>query len=54
MDTAPNEKGNTSSGGTKPAKLETGAMINVPFFVETGEIIRLNPKTKEYQDRVKS
>jgi elongation factor P len=54
VDTAPNEKGNTSSGGTKPAKLETGAMINVPFFVETGEIIRLNPKTKEYQDRVKS
>jgi elongation factor P len=54
IDTAPNEKGNTSSGGTKPAKLETGAMINVPFFVENGETIRLNPKTKEYQDRVKS
>lgn len=54
VETAPNEKGNTSSGGTKPAKLETGATINVPFFVETGETIRLNPQEKKYQDRVKS
>jgi elongation factor P len=53
VDTAPNEKGNTSSGGTKPATLETGAVINVPFFVENGEKIRLNPRTREYQDRVK-
>lgn len=52
-DTAPNEKGNTSSGGTKPAVLETGATINVPFFVEQGEKVRVNPNTKEYQDRVK-
>ena len=50
---APNEKGNTSSGGSKPATLETGAVINIPFFVEQGETIRLNPRTKEYQDRVK-
>jgi elongation factor P len=54
VETAPNEKGNTSSGGSKPAKLETGAVINVPFFVEQGEKIRLNPQTREYQDRVKS
>lgn len=53
-ETAPNEKGNTSSGGTKPATLETGATINVPFFVESGETIRVNPRTKEYQDRVKA
>lgn len=53
VETAPNEKGNTSSGGTKPAKLETGATINVPFFVEQGETIRVNPQTKQYQDRVK-
>lgn len=52
-ETAPNEKGNTSSGGTKPAKLETGATINVPFFIETGEKIRVNPIEKKYQDRVK-
>lgn len=54
VECAPNEKGNTSSGGSKPATLETGAVINVPFFVENGEVIRLNPRTKEYQDRVKS
>lgn len=53
LETAPNEKGNTSSGGTKPATLETGATINIPFFIETGEVIRVNPKTREYQDRVK-
>lgn len=53
-DTAPNEKGNTSSGGTKPAELETGATINVPFFIEIGEMIRVNPLTREYQDRAKS
>ena len=52
-ETAPNEKGNTSSGGTKPATLETGAVINIPFFIETGEKIRLNPRTREYQDRAK-
>ena len=52
-ETAPNEKGNTSSGGTKPATLETGAVVNVPFFVESGEKIRLNPRTREYQDRAK-
>ena len=52
-ETAPNEKGNTSSGGTKPATLETGATINIPFFIETGEFIRVNPQTREYQDRVK-
>lgn len=53
VDCAPNEKGNTSSGGSKPATLETGAVIHVPFFVENGETIRLNPRTREYQDRVK-
>ncbi len=55
IDTAPNEKGNTSSGGGgKPATLETGAVIQIPFFVDVGETIRVNPKTREYQDRVKS
>ncbi len=54
VDTAPNEKGNTATGGGgKPATLETGAIINVPFFVNQGELIRVNPHTREYQDRVK-
>jgi elongation factor P len=54
QDTAPNEKGNTSSGGSKPAILETGASIDIPFFVNIGDKIRLNPQTREYQDRVKA
>ena len=53
VECAPNEKGNTSSGGTKPATLETGAVINIPFFIEMGETIRVNPLTREYQHRVK-
>lgn len=53
-ETAPNEKGNTSSGGSKPATLETGANVDVPFFVNIGDKIRLNPQTREYQDRVKA
>ncbi len=52
IETAPNEKGNTAGGG-KPAKLETGAVITIPFFVNEGEVIRVNPITREYQDRVK-
>lgn len=52
VDTPPSEKGNTSQGGTKPAKLETGAVVNVPFFVTNGTIIRVDTRTNEYLDRV--
>lgn len=52
VDTPPSEKGNTSQGGTKPAKLETGAVVNVPFFVVNGTIIRVDTRTNEYLDRV--
>ena len=51
VDTPPAEKGNTSQGGTKPAKTETGAIINVPFFVVNGDIIRIDTRTNEYLDR---
>jgi elongation factor P len=37
----------------KPAKVETGAMVNVPLFVNEGELIRVNTKTGEYVERVK-
>lgn len=50
-DTPPSEKGNTSQGGTKPATLETGAMVNVPFFVSNGDKIRVDTRTNEYLDR---
>ena len=52
IDTPPAEKGNTAQGGTKPATLETGAVVNVPFFVTTGTVIRVDTRTNEYLDRV--
>ncbi|MFM7468425.1 MAG: elongation factor P [Vampirovibrionales bacterium] len=51
VDTPPNEKGNTSSGGTKPATLETGAVVNVPFFVVNGDKIRVDTRNNSYIDR---
>jgi len=51
VDTPPAEKGNTAQGGTKPATTETGAVINVPFFVSNGDIIRVDTRTNEYLDR---
>ncbi len=48
----PGEKGNTVQGSTKPAKVETGAMVNVPFFVQQNEKIRIDTRTGEYMTRV--
>lgn len=50
-DTPPAEKGNTAQGGTKPAILETGAQVNVPFFISNGDRIRVDTRTNEYLDR---
>lgn len=52
VDTPPSEKGNTSSGGTKPAKMETGAVVNVPFFVNNGDVLRVDTRNNSYLDRV--
>ena len=52
VDTPPAEKGNTAQGGTKPATLETGAVVNVPFFVANGDKIRVDTRTNQYLDRV--
>lgn len=46
-------KGATAQGGNKMATLETGAQINVPMFIEQGEVIRVNTETGEYVERVK-
>jgi elongation factor P len=51
--TEPNDKGDTASGSKKPAKLETGATVNVPFFVGEGELVRVDTKKREYVERVK-
>ena len=48
----PNIKGDTSSGGVKTVTLETGTSINVPLFVNVGDIIKINTETAEYRERV--
>lgn len=52
-ETEPGIKGDTASGGTKPAILETGAKVNVPFFINEGDRLRINTKTGEYIERAK-
>jgi elongation factor P len=54
IETDPGMKGNTVSGGTKPATLETGAIINVPLFVNQDESIKVDTRKREYMSRVKS
>lgn len=52
VDTPPSERGNTAQGSSKPATLETGAVVQVPFFVSNGDVIRVDTRTNEYLDRV--
>lgn len=50
--TDPGLKGDTASGGSKPATLETGPVIAVPLFVNEGDVVRVDTRTKEYVERV--
>ncbi|MDO8860943.1 elongation factor P [Haliea sp. E1-2-M8] len=52
VETDPGLKGDTAQGGTKPAKLSTGAVVKVPLFVTIGEVVRVDTRTGEYQNRV--
>ncbi len=52
-ETDPGVRGDTSGGGGKPAKLETGAVVRVPLFVAQGEVIKVDTRTGEYVSRVK-
>lgn len=52
METENAIKGDTVSGAKKPAKLETGVIVQVPLFVKAGEVVIVNPETKEYVGRV--
>ena len=52
-ETAPGVKGDTVAGSGKPATLETGAVVMVPFFVDQGDVIRVDTRTSAYLDRVK-
>jgi elongation factor P len=52
-DTDPGVRGDTSGGGSKPATLETGAVVRVPLFIEVDEVIKVDTRTGEYVSRVK-
>ena len=51
-DAEPGFKGNTATGGTKPAKMETGISIQVPLFINSGDVIKVDTRTGSYLERV--
>ena len=54
VETDPGIRGDTATGGTKPARLSTGATVKVPLFIETGDVLRVDTRTSEYVSRAKS
>ncbi len=52
--TDPGVKGDTAQGGSKPATLETGAVVQVPLFINQGDLVKVDTRTKSYLERVKS
>ena len=52
VEAPPSFRGDTASGGSKQVKLETGATINVPFFINEGDIVRVNTRERAYVERV--
>jgi elongation factor P len=53
IETDPGLRGDTATGGQKPAKLETGAVVRVPLFINEGEVLRIDTRTGEYVSRAK-
>jgi elongation factor P len=54
VETDPGVRGDTAQGGVKPARVETGAVVRVPLFVEEGDVIKINTRTGEYVSRASS
>ncbi len=52
-ETDPGVRGDTASGGSKPATVETGAVVNVPFFINVGDRIKIDTRTDNYLERAK-
>jgi len=52
VETEPGFKGDTATGGSKPAKLETGAVVQVPLFINVGDKIKIDTRTGEYIERI--
>lgn len=53
VETDPGLRGDTATGGTKPAKMSTGAVVKVPLFMEVGDLVRVDTRTGEYLGRAK-
>ncbi len=53
VETDPGLRGDTATGGQKPAKLETGAVVRVPLFIDQGEVIRIDTRSGAYVSRAK-
>ena len=53
-ETDPGVRGDTAAGGSKPARLETGAVIQVPFFVNIGDMVKVDTRSDSYLERVKA
>jgi len=51
VETEPGIKGDTASGGSKPAIMETGLVVQVPFFINVGDMLRIDTRTGEYSER---
>jgi len=51
VETSPGIKGDTASGGSKPATLETGAVVQVPFFISVGDVLLIDTRTGNYMKR---
>ncbi len=54
VETVPGVKGDSANPGTKPAQVETGATVNVPLFINEGDLLRIDTRTGDYIERVKS
>jgi elongation factor P len=54
VETVPGVKGDSANPGTKPAKVETGATVNVPLFINEGDTIKIDTRTGDYLERVKN
>lgn len=52
VETEPGFKGDTAAGGSKPAKLETGLVVQVPFFINEGDVLRIDTRSGAYLERV--
>lgn len=54
IETEPGFRGNTATNAMKPAKLETGATINVPLFIDQGDILKVDTRSGQYMERIKN